>query len=256
VLPVEWVLQAAELDAAPAAWDRALAEALREPELAALSAQLAKPLAEAITGALRWRFPDLDGEAFLRTSAPTLGLRGGDLALDVAALPPLREALLASWSNAAPHPLQPGLHAVHADADGVHIGTVQRDAGSRDLVLQWVRVEAREAGDKPPAPATDETLLRLGRDEQGAFLSSTLLFGFRDFRVEVLGVPVADLRGGLNVRSSVDERGATTLVCRLDPALAVDEAVFYGARPELLVLQHGAGDADDQRIPIAVPLRP
>jgi len=40
----------------------------------------------------RWKFPDLDGEAFLRLAQPTLGLRGGDLQVALAELPALRSA--------------------------------------------------------------------------------------------------------------------------------------------------------------------
>lgn len=256
LVPLEWVLWAAELDHEPASWQRALAEGLGAPELAALGAHLATGLAEAIVSATRWRYPDLDGTRFLAEAEPTLGLRGGDLQLPLADLPELRDALLAAWARQTPPPLQPGDTAVHADADGLHLGLVLAwRPEESDTVLQWMRVapSARDE-DELPAPAALEALVRLGVDEDGPYLSSTLPEGFDEFRVQVLGVTIADLKFALNTRVTTHGSGATTVTCRLDPALVLHAALFYPEHPNVLLLQRAAGDVEEQRVPILIPL--
>lgn|GEM_PF-922471 len=257
LLPLEWVLWAAELDHEPATWQRALAEGLGAPELEALTAHIATGLAEGVVSSTRWRFPDLSGERFLEEATPTLGLRGGDLQLALSDLPGLRDAVLAAWARQTPTPLRPGENTVYVDAGGLHLGLVlDWRPETPDMVLQWMRVPAPLVPDEaqPPAPAVLETLVRLGAGADGPFLSSTLPEGFDEFRVSVLGVTIADLRFALNTRVSHDESGATTVTCRLDPALVLHAALFYPEHPNVLVVQRAAGGADEQRVPIDIPL--
>ena len=259
VLPTEWVLWAAELDDEPSTWQRALAESLGAPELTALTEHLADGLAEAAVSSTRWKFPDLDGEAFLRQAQPMLGLRGGDVQVELAELPALRDALLADWPRHAPEPLRAGGTAVHVDGEGVHMGLVlSPQPEAEDLLLQWMRIQSAPADDsgapEHAQPAVLEALVRLGYDGDGPYLASTLPAGFEDFRVEVLGVPVSDLRWDLNASVILEDDGSTTVRCRLDPSLAVLDAVFYPEQPNVLLLQRGSGGEDEQRIPIAAPL--
>jgi hypothetical protein len=258
-LPIEWALWAAELDHDPSSWQRALAEGLGAPELDALTSHLAEGLAEAVVSSTRWKFPDLDAERFLDEARPSLGLRGGDLQVALSELPGLRDAVLADWPRHAPEPLRPGGTAVHVDGDGVHMGLVlSPQPESPDVLLQWMRIEsapADEAGGAAAAqPAALEALVRLGVDADGPYLSSTLPAGFDEFRVEVLGVPVSDLRFDLNVDVRQEDDGTTTVRCRLDPSLQVRDAVFYPAQPNVLLLQRAAGSVDEQRVPLLAPL--
>jgi hypothetical protein len=129
---------------------------------------------------------------------------------------------------------------------------------AEDVLLQWMRIEPAPTDDADaPAhaqPAVLEALVRLGRDDAGPYLASTLPVEFGEFRVEVLGVPVSDLRWELNASVANDEDGAMTVRCRLDPSLQIDQSVFYPAQPNVLLLQRARDSADEQRIPLFVPL--
>lgn len=248
-VPESWLLWAAELDADPATWERALAEGVGPRELEALTSHLADALAEAIVGNLRYRFPDFDGAGFLDVARPTLGLRGGDLELELGRLPRLATAVRELWEQRPVHPMRPGEARWYSDRLGLHMGAFRRPtADEPSAVIQWLRLRPgvepgpdhllalpEDGGDADAA--TLEALVRLGVDEAGPYIASTLPGGFDAFRVTVHGVVVADLGWQLNARATVNDRGWATVTARLDPGLLVREAVAYDVDANVVLVQ-------------------
>ena len=96
----------------------------------------------------------------------------------------------------------------------------------------------------------------LGRDDGGPFVDSTLLGGFEQFRDVLDGVVLADLAGGLGVETVSASDGMITVRCRLDAALAIEQAVLYDPAPNLVVSQRPLGRPPGGRWPFRVPIRP
>jgi hypothetical protein len=223
VLPTDWVLWAAELDEEPSTWQRALAEASARRSWRADRAPGRRPGRGAVSST-RWKFPDLDGEAFLQQAQPTLGLRGGDLQVALTELPALRDALLVDWPRHAPEPLRAGATAVHVDGEGVHMGLVlSPQPEAEDVLLQWMRIEAAPAddADSPPhaQPAVLEALVRLGYDGRAV---PGLHAPGRLRRLPGRSAGRARLRPALGPerqRHAGGRRLSTTVRCHLDPSL-------------------------------------
>jgi hypothetical protein len=263
------LLWAAELDADPASWERALAESLGPLELDALTAHLAQPLAEAIVGNLRYRYPEFDGQAFLAVARPTLGLRGGDLELELERLPRLQAALLERWRVQPVHPMRPGEARWHSDRLGLHMGAYRRPSVEEPAaVIQWLRLDPGERPESEhlltlPAMEGDsaksrlEAHVRLGVDASGPYIASTLPGGFDAFRVTVYGVVVADLGWQLNARVTTNDQGWSTITARLDPGLRLADAVAYDVDPNVVLVQRPVGAPGGEfRLPLGIPRDP
>jgi hypothetical protein len=268
-VPVPWLLWAAELDADPATWERALAESLGPRELEELTAHLSAALADALVGNLRYRYPDFDGPAFLDVAQPTLGLRGSDLEVHLAELPRLQSALLEAWRQRPVHPMRPGEARWHSDRRGLHMGAYRRPTAEEPAAtIQWLQLGpgvqpgpahllALPTDDGDPDAAELEAFVRLGVDEAGPYIASTLADGFDAFRVTVHGVVVADLGWQLNTRVTTNERGWSTITARLDPSLRLSEAVAYDVDPNVLLVQRPVGAPSGEfRLPLGVPRGP
>ena len=158
------------------------------------------------------------------------------------ALPPLRgpaRGLVARGARAAPA----GLHHGARGSDGVHTASAARRAPAPTCCCSGCASSCARLGGGPPAPATDEVPVRLGRDRR-APLTSTLPFGFRDFCVEVLGARRRPARRP-QCTGRLEDSGATSW-CAVSIPPAVDEAVSSTARVPSCRAQRGAGDADDR----------
>ena len=265
VVPADWLLWAAGLDTDPATWQRALAEGFGPDELAALTGHLAEGLADAIVSNCRYRFPDFDAAGFRATAAPTLGLRGGDLEVELDRLPALSAAIDRAWAARPVHPMHPGDSRWYVDRLGLHMGQLRRHTGGEPgLSLEWIVIGPEAAatlvqpgsGAEDVAGAPTEASLVLGRDERGAFVTSTLVAGFEQFRVEYGGAVVADLVEGRGVESATAPDGSITVRCGLDAALALDQAVLYDPAPNLVISQRPLGRPGGGRWPFRVPMRP
>jgi hypothetical protein len=111
--------------------------------------------------------------------------------------------------------------------------------------------------DGDPDAAELEAFVRLGVDEAGPYIASTLADGFDAFRVTVHGVVVADLGWQLNTRVTTNERGWSTITARLDPSLRLSEAVAYDVDPNVLLVQRPVGAPSGEfRLPLGVPRGP
>ena len=268
LLPSEWVLWAAGMDAGATSWRTALAEALGPAEMQELARQIGDGVAEAIVANLRYRYADFSAQEFLGHADASLGLRGGSLELPLTALPVLAERVVADWDGTPPHELRAGETQVHVDRDGLHLGLFGDADENGACTLQWVRV----AGDLPdrtlavnvgmggkasaPAGAEVEACLRFRGGADGVSLVASRPGGFEMYRVEVHGVVVADLQWGLNVAVERDEHGWTTIACSLDPSLLPAEAVLYGDPANVVVSLRATEGADgEQRYPLSIPLR-
>jgi hypothetical protein len=265
VVPPDWLLWAAGLDTDLDTWDRALAEAFGPAELDALTGHLAEGLAGAIVSNCRYRFPDFDAAGFRQAAAPTLGLHGGDLEVGLDRLPDLASAIDRAWTARPVHPMHPGDSRWYVDRLGLHMGQLHREVGTDPgLVLEWIVIGPEAAATllQPGAGADDvagapvEASLLLGRDDGGPFVASTLPGPFEQFRVELDGVVVADLATALGVETSSAPDGSITVRCRLDAALAVEQAVLYDPAPNLIVSQRPLGQPPGGRWPFRVPIRP
>ena len=265
VVPPDWLLWAAGLDTEPGTWERALAEAFGPAELDALTGHLADGLADAIVSNCRYRFPDFDAAGFRSAAAPTLGLHGGDLEVGLDQLPGLAAAIDRGWTARPVHPMHPGDTRWYVDRLGLHMGQLHRQAGPEPgLALEWIVIgpdvaatlvqPGSDADEVAGAPV--EARLRLGRDAGGPFVASTLLGGFEQFRVELDGAVLADLASGLGVETVSASDGLITVRCRLDAALAIEQAVLYDPAPNLVVSQRPLGRPPGGRWPFRVPTRP
>ena len=124
VVPTEWLLWAADLDADPETWKRALAEAIGPREFSALTEHLDDGLATAIVDNARYRFPDFNGLGFLRVADATLQLRGADMAVTLEALGPLRDEVLSAWAARAVPAMSTRELAWHVDGRGPRLGVM------------------------------------------------------------------------------------------------------------------------------------
>jgi len=274
VVPTEWLLWAADLDAEPDTWERALAEAIGPSEFSALTQHLGEGLATAIVDNARYRFPDFNGLGFLRVADATLKLRGADLEVALDALQPLGDEVLSAWAARAVPAMSTRELAWHVDGRGPRLGVmVAPQEDQQGFRIDWMRVEASDgapfmegadfasmlaAGSQAADAdaAVDVASLRFGTDGEGPWLVSALTGGFADYRVEVQGVVVADLAWGLNARLGVDDEGRTTVTSRLDPLLALDRAVLYDPDANVLVSQRALDrPTAEQRFPLRIPFR-
>jgi hypothetical protein len=274
VVPTEWLLWAADLDAEPETWNRALAEAIGPREFAALTEHLDDGLAVAIVDNARYRFPDFNGQGFLRAADASLQLRGADLVVPLDALQPLGEEVLLAWAARAVPAMSTRELAWHVDGRGPRMGVmVAPESEARGFRIDWMRVEASDdapdgvgrdfaamlAAEREAAgndSAVDVARLRFGADGEGPWLVSALDGGFADYRVEVQGVVVADLEWGLNARLGVDEEGRATVTSRLDPLLALERAVLYDPESNVLISQRALDrPTTEQRFPLRIPFR-
>jgi len=249
VVPVDWLLWAAGLDADPRSWDRALAEAFGPLELDALTSHLAQGLADAIVGNCRYRFPDFDATRFRDAAELTLGLHGGELEVDLRELPALEAAIDRAWDARPVHPMHPGDSRWYVDRLGLHMGVLREQAEPEPgLTLEWIVVAPEAAatllqsasgteGELDASRAPLEARVVLGRDADGPFVASTLPGGFEHFRVELGGVVVGDLVQCLNAEVSTGADGWSTVRCRLDPSVILEGAVLYDPVPNLVVSQ-------------------
>jgi hypothetical protein len=268
VVPLDWLLWAAGLDADPDTWNRALAEAFGPEELAALTAHLADGLADAIVSNCRYRFPDFDALRFRAEADLTLGLRGSDLEVGLSTLPALEAAIDRTWAARPLHPMRPGDSRWYVDRQGLHMGAFrQQSAPEPGLCLEWIVLAPEEAAtllQSAAGPAAGlqgsgapvEARLVLGRDADGPFVASALQGGFEQFRVELDGVVVADLVESLNADVSIDPDGWARVLCRLDPGLDVGQAVLYDPVPNLVISQSPLGRPGGGRWPFRVPAAP
>jgi hypothetical protein len=145
--------------------------------------------------------------------------------------------------------MRPGEARWYSDRLGLHMGAFRRPtADEPSAVIQWLRLRPGtepgpdhllalpDDGDDADAAAL-EAHVRLGVDEAGPYIASTLPGGFDAFRVTVHGVVVADLDWQLNARSTVNDRGWSTVTARLDPGLLVREAVAYDVDANVVHVQ-------------------
>ena len=90
-----------------------------------------------------------------------------------------------------------------------------------------------------------------------SFLLLLLLAIAQPAEAQVLqGVVVADLAWGLNARFGVDEEGRTTVTSRLDPLLALEQAVLYDPDANVLISQRSLDrPTTEQRFPLRIPFR-
>lgn len=265
VVPGEWLLWAAGLDADPDTWERGLAEAFGAEELAALTGHLAAGLSDAIVSNCRYRYPDFDAQRFREEADLTLGLHGAELEVPLSQLPALEAAVDRTWTARPINPMRPGDSRWYVDRVGLHMGVVRAETEPLPaLEVEWIVVAPEEAAsllqaEADPAATLEaagapvEARLSLARDHEGPFLTSSLLGGFDQLRVEFEGVLVADLAQGLNAELSTQADGWVTVRCRLDPALGVERAVLYGPFPNLVISQSPLGRPGDGRWPFRVP---
>src|SRR5262249_53279789 len=129
VVPQEWLLWAAGLDADPDTWERALAEAFGPEELAALTGHLATGLSDAIVSNCRYRYPDFDAQRFRDEADLTLGLHGGELEVPLSSLPALEAAVDRTWNARPVNPMRPGDSRWYVDRVGLHMGVVRAEPG-------------------------------------------------------------------------------------------------------------------------------
>jgi hypothetical protein len=274
VVPEEWVLWAADLDAQPETWERALVEAIGPREFTELTRHLDVGLADAIVDNARYRFPDFNGQEFLRASDAMLQLRGADLAVPLVELESLSEQVLSAWAARAVPAMSTREVAWHVDGEGPRLGVMVAPEGTAPgFRIDWMRVEAGSAalggdgarlagllgGERELDGAdsmVDMASLRFGVDGEGPWLVSAMAGGFADYRVEVAGVVVADLTWGLNTRLGVDAEGRSTVTSRLDPLLALDQAVLYAQEANVLISQRPMDrPTTEQRFPLHIPFR-
>jgi hypothetical protein len=264
VVPSDWLLWAAGLDADPRSWDRALAEAFGPPELDALTAHLAEGLSDAIVGNCRYRFPDFDAVGFREAADLTLGLHGGELEVDLRELPTLEAAIDKVWDARPVHPMHPGDSRWYVDRLGLHMGVLREQSPPEPaLTLEWIVVAPEAAatllqsasgseGELDASRAPLEARVVLGRDGDGPFVASTLPGGFEQFRVELGGLVVGDLVQCLNVEVTTGADGWATVRCRLDPAVRLEGAVLYDPVPNLVVTQRPQNRPGGGRWPFRV----
>lgn len=265
-VPLGWLLDAAELSRDPADWHREVVQDISDEDLAAQVAFLAPQLSNHLVSLLRQRFPDLDSEGFLAGALPTLGWREGEKRVALGTVPSLREALRDSWDEAGPQLLRPGDGWWFTDSAGMHVTSMAGPGEGLDvytitrLAMGETNPEFSWAGGLPHVGAglaRVEALVRIGRDENGLWISSRSRDGFDVFGVELEGLLVADLSRGLNVRTSLDEDGFTVVSARLPGRRRLDQLALYHEQANLVVFQRFSGSAaeHDQRFPIWAPLK-
>jgi len=262
VVPGPWILAAARMGAEPATWRDALLDAMREAELAALCDVLAGQLASCIVGALRDRFPSLDGRAFLERTLPTIGWEASGRRVAVGTVEPLREGILARWSLTGPATLRPGEGWWLRDRDGLHLTTILEPEAEGDpytLSRLWLGEGSAHGGGLTPllpsaADARVEAYLRVGRDEAGVYLSSSMPGPFERFRVELDGFVVADLSRGRNAEVDRDEHGWWMVTCRMPEELDPSGLVVHHPDANVVVSQRMARSASDAGWHVALRL--
>jgi hypothetical protein len=268
IVPLGWLLDAADLSLDPAGWHQAVVQEIGDNELAAQVAFLAPQLASHLVSVLRQRFPALDSDRFLDSALPTLGWSAGSKRVALGTVEPLRQALSARWSAAGPETLRPGEGWWLRDWAGVQVTsllgpdeddaayTITRLAVADPDPMSWAGSSGAISTPDPDL-ARVEALIRIGRDGEGLWISSRARDGFEVFGVELEGLKVADLGSGLNVQLNLDADGFQVVTVRLPGERQLDDLVLYHESANLVVFQRlsGALGGGDQRFPLWVPLQ-
>lgn len=98
-IPPEWLMSAADLDADPRTWRRAIAEALGEDEVRELVRMHPGFLVDTLDGFLSSFRDDRDGQGGLAGLEAHLALCGGGAEVDLLSVPEVRAGLEEAWSR-------------------------------------------------------------------------------------------------------------------------------------------------------------
>ncbi len=262
VVPAEWVLAAADLGPDRQSWSVALRAAVSAAELAQQFDYAEGPLTATIVSDLRLRFPDFTGPEFLARSLPTIGWAHDDVRLPIGELAGLRTAILESWAAHPPVPLEVGRGGWFSSRDGVHMTSVVPPSASDPWhVVHRVRLSPETSfrvGEMsgPGMPAMDDAIveayLRLGVDDEGSYIVSSLPMEFASFQVEVDGNVIASLGRDVGVVALPQAGSWSTLVVRLPGRARWDVARVYHEDANVVVSQSVA-DAPEVRVSMRVP---
>lgn len=267
LVPLPWILEAAELQATPESWRRAALEAVDEEVLAAQCDQLAGQLTGYLVNTLRHRYPGLDGQAFLTRALPTVGWAGAAARVALGTVPGLREQLPTRWALSAPATLRPGDGWWLRDERGLHL-TSLIGPGPDETAYTISRLSVPDVEGLPGLPGRDlglpdprsarlDLLIRIGRDAGGLWVRSSAPDGLEAFRVERDGVLLVDLERGLGVVQETDERGWPGVRARLPLDRDLAGMVLFHELADLVISQRlrGQGPGREQLFPLWLPGR-
>jgi len=265
-VPLDWLLDAAELSNDPAAWHQAVVEEITDDELAAQVAFLAPQLASHLVSLLRQRFPAMDSDRFLVSALPTLGWSAGSQRIALGTIEPLRKVLSARWAAAGPRLLRPGEGWWMREWAGFKVtslmGPDEQDGFYTITTLAVADTgSAAEGGRSSAVPIPDmdlarvDALIRIGRDDEGLWITSRARNGFEVFGVELEGLTVADLGSRLNVRSSKDADGFSVVTARLPGRRQLSDLALYHEAANLVIFQRPSGGGQGQYFPLWIPLQ-
>ncbi len=268
LVPEAWLLAAADLDGDDASWAAALRDAIDHPALAAQCDYAEGQLTAYIVGQLRFRFPDFEADDFLDRALPTIGWTGSAVRIGLGDVEPLRRRVEESWAQTRPVSLPVGRGWWYRDALGVHLTTVTApEPGNPWYVINRVRAGddgtfslglIHDPGSSLPADVTVEAQIRLGVDESGTWIVSTLPGGFASFRVELDGRVVAglDLDGTVSRLPATGAGAMSTVAAQIPEIATLAKLRVYAREARLVISQSGRQDlaTGEQRFPIGVPL--
>lgn len=263
VVPVDWLLAAAELDGSPATWRAALLAGLQAPALGAQMDLLAAEITDFVLVSFRHRYPGYSGADFLDHSLPTLGWQGSEARVAVAMVDGLRSAILEGWERTGPRPMGPGDSLWLRDAGGAHLTSLLPPEGTESFhTVSRLRVDAGpddfQSGASglplfPSEKAEVEAWIQIGCDGNGVWIRSQHPTGLDTFRVTLDGVVLSDLARNQNADVAQAADGWWSVSCRLPGGLTLDGMLLYGRDANLLIVQRAAVDgAPELQFPLDV----